>query len=65
MWLIVRFAREADKILPTRAGPENGVASTKAFTAQLIVLICLAIVLGRQNGHLDASRVDLFVSEIA
>jgi len=51
------IAREADKILPTRAGPEIGVASTKAFTAQLIVLICLAIVLGRQNGHLDASRV--------
>tara|TARA_B100000989_G_C19520568_1_gene463981 strand:+ start:602 stop:2422 length:1821 start_codon:yes stop_codon:yes gene_type:complete len=51
------IAREADKVLPTRAGPEIGVASTKAFTAQMIVLICLAIVLGRQNGHLDESRV--------
>ena len=52
------IAREADKILPTRAGPEIGVASTKAFTAQLVVLICLAITLGNQNGHLDASRVN-------
>ena len=47
------ISREVDKILPTRAGPEIGVASTKAFTAQLVVLICLAISLGRQNGKLD------------
>ena len=50
------IAREADITLLTRAGPEIGVASTKAFTAQLVVLICLAIALGRQNGYLDASR---------
>ena len=47
------ISREVDKILPTRAGPEIGVASTKAFTAQLVVLICLAISIGRQNGKLD------------
>ena len=52
------IAREADKILPTRAGPEIGVASTKAFTAQLVVLFCLAIALGKQNGHISASRAD-------
>ena len=52
------IAREADKILPTRAGPEIGVASTKAFTAQLVVLISLAIALGKTNGRLDSSRAN-------
>ncbi len=51
------ISREVDKILPTRAGPEIGVASTKAFTAQLAVLICLAISLGKQNGKLNESKV--------
>ena len=50
------ISREVDKILPTRAGPEIGVASTKAFTAQLVVLMSLAISLGRQNGRLDEDR---------
>ena len=36
------IAREADAVLPTLAGPEIGVASTKAFTTQLTVLACLA-----------------------
>ncbi|MGC6530665.1 MAG: glutamine--fructose-6-phosphate transaminase (isomerizing) [Candidatus Puniceispirillaceae bacterium] len=47
------IAREADHILPTRAGPEIGVASTKAFTAQLTALLALAISLGRAKGTLD------------
>jgi glutamine---fructose-6-phosphate transaminase (isomerizing) len=47
------MAREADAILPTLAGPEIGVASTKAFTTQLVVLACLAIVLGKARGVLD------------
>ncbi|MBN2752289.1 MAG: glutamine--fructose-6-phosphate transaminase (isomerizing) [Rhodospirillaceae bacterium] len=47
------MAREADAVLPTLAGPEIGVASTKAFTTQLIVLACLAIVLGKEKGVLD------------
>ena len=50
------ISREVDLILPTRAGPEIGVASTKAFTAQLAVLMCLAISLGRQNGKLDEDK---------
>ena len=37
-------------MLPTLAGPEIGVASTKAFTCQLSVLACLAIALGRARG---------------
>jgi glutamine---fructose-6-phosphate transaminase (isomerizing) len=41
------IAREADIVLPTRAGPEIGVASTKAFTCQLAALACFAIAAGR------------------
>jgi glucosamine--fructose-6-phosphate aminotransferase (isomerizing) len=48
------MAREADLLLPTHAGPEIGVASTKAFTCQLAVLAAFAIALGRLRGHLDA-----------
>jgi glucosamine--fructose-6-phosphate aminotransferase (isomerizing) len=44
------MARESDAVLDTVAGPEIGVASTKAFTAQLAVLACLAIGLARARG---------------
>ena len=44
------IARESDSVLPTLAGPEIGVASTKAFTCQLSVLACLAIALGKARG---------------
>ena len=47
------IARESDAILPTLAGPEIGVASTKAFTCQLTVLAALAIAAGRERGHID------------
>jgi glucosamine--fructose-6-phosphate aminotransferase (isomerizing) len=50
------IAREADLVLPTFAGPEIGVASTKAFTCQLAVLACLAIAAGKQRGHIDHTR---------
>jgi len=46
------MAREADLLLPTHAGPEIGVASTKAFTCQLAVLAALAANLARANGRL-------------
>jgi len=42
--------RESDLVLMTRAGPEIGVASTKAFTTQLTALMLLVIALGRRNG---------------
>jgi glucosamine--fructose-6-phosphate aminotransferase (isomerizing) len=48
------IARESDAALPTLAGPEIGVASTKAFTCQLSVLACLAIAIGRARGTLSA-----------
>jgi glucosamine--fructose-6-phosphate aminotransferase (isomerizing) len=50
------IAREADIVLPTFAGPEIGVASTKAFTCQLAVLAALAIATGRARGVLDAKE---------
>ena len=48
------MAREADLLLPTHAGPEIGVASTKAFTCQLAVLAAFAANLARAKGRLDA-----------
>ena len=50
------IARESHAVLPTLAGPEIGVASTKAFTCQLAVLACLAIALGRARGTIDAAK---------
>ncbi|MBT3400568.1 MAG: glutamine--fructose-6-phosphate transaminase (isomerizing), partial [Rhodospirillaceae bacterium] len=47
------IARESDVVLPTLAGPEIGVASTKAFTTQLAVLACFAIAAARARGALD------------
>jgi glucosamine--fructose-6-phosphate aminotransferase (isomerizing) len=50
------MAREADVVLPTRAGPEIGVASTKAFTTQLVVLACFTIAIARARGSIDQAR---------
>jgi glucosamine--fructose-6-phosphate aminotransferase (isomerizing) len=50
------MAREADLLLPTRAGPEIGVASTKAFTCQLAVLAALAAKVARDKGRLTADE---------
>ncbi len=50
------IAREADVVLQTLAGPEIGVASTKAFTTQLVVLATLAIATARARGAIDAKR---------
>lgn len=47
------IARESATIMPTLAGPEIGVASTKAFTCQLAALAVLAIGAGRARGHLS------------
>jgi glucosamine--fructose-6-phosphate aminotransferase (isomerizing) len=47
------IARESDVVMPTLAGPEIGVASTKAFTCQLAVLACLALAAGRARGVLS------------
>jgi len=47
------IARESETVLPTLGGPEIGVASTKAFTCQLMVLAALAIAAGRARGELS------------
>jgi glucosamine--fructose-6-phosphate aminotransferase (isomerizing) len=49
------IARESDVAMPTLAGPEIGVASTKAFTCQLAALACLAIAAGRARSVLSAT----------
>jgi glutamine---fructose-6-phosphate transaminase (isomerizing) len=49
-------AREADVVLPTLAGPEIGVASTKAFTTQLAVLACFTVALARARGVISRAR---------
>jgi len=49
------IARESDIVMPTLAGPEIGVASTKAFTCQLAALAALAIAAGRARGVLSES----------
>jgi glucosamine--fructose-6-phosphate aminotransferase (isomerizing) len=54
------IARESETVLPTLAGPEIGVASTKAFTCQLMVLAALAIAAGKARGELsDADEAKL------
>ncbi len=50
------MAREADGVLLTQAGPEIGVASTKAFTTQLTVLACLVIAMAAERGAIDRDR---------
>jgi glucosamine--fructose-6-phosphate aminotransferase (isomerizing) len=50
------IARESDVVLPTLAGPEIGVASTKAFTTQLAVLACLTIAAAKSRGAIDEKR---------
>jgi glucosamine--fructose-6-phosphate aminotransferase (isomerizing) len=50
------IARESDAVMQTYAGPEIGVASTKAFTTQLTVLACLAIVLARAQNNISRER---------
>jgi glucosamine--fructose-6-phosphate aminotransferase (isomerizing) len=47
------MARESHGVIPTVAGPEIGVASTKAFTTQLTILACLTIAMARQRGTID------------
>ena len=58
------IARESDAVLPTLAGPEIGVASTKAFTCQLAALACLAIALGRARGVLTEAQEQELVSAL-
>ena len=59
------MAREADLLLPTHAGPEIGVASTKAFTCQLAVLAALAAHLAVKRGRMDRAEECEVVAHLA
>ncbi|WP_395332394.1 glutamine--fructose-6-phosphate transaminase (isomerizing) [Novosphingobium sp. BL-8H] len=58
------MAREADLLLPTHAGPEIGVASTKAFTCQLAVLAALAAHLAVKRGRMDREEENEVVQHL-
>ena len=58
------IARESDAVAQTMAGPEIGVASTKAFTCQLVALASLAVAAGRARGTLSAEDEERLVSEL-
>ena len=58
------MAREADLLLPTHAGPEIGVASTKAFTCQLAVLAALAAHLAVRRGRMDREEERSVVEQL-
>jgi glucosamine--fructose-6-phosphate aminotransferase (isomerizing) len=57
------LVRDSDLVLMTRAGPEIGVASTKAFTTQLVCIMLLVIVMGRRFGLTEKQEAQL-VSEL-
>ncbi len=59
------IARSSHSVFPTLAGPEIGVASTKAFTCQLSVLAALAVGAGVQRGHIDRETEIKLVSELS
>lgn len=58
------LARESDVVLYTNAGPEIGVASTKAFTTQLTFLYMLAVQLGRIRGVISTEQAKDFTSDL-
>jgi glutamine---fructose-6-phosphate transaminase (isomerizing) len=59
------IAREADIVLPTLAGPEIGVASTKAFTTQLAVLAAFTVAMARARGTIDEAGEAALAGQLA
>ncbi len=58
------IARAADAGSYTHAGPEIGVASTKAFTSQVTVLVLMALLLGRKKGTISETRFQVLLNEL-
>lgn len=58
------IAREADQVIYTWAGPEIAVASTKAYTTQLVALLLLAVYIGKLNGKLDAALAERILTDL-
>ena len=59
------ISRETDGGVFTHAGPEIGVASTKAFTAQITVLTMMALLIGKKKGNLDKIRYQSLINELS
>ena len=58
------LARDCDSVLYTHAGPEIGVASTKAFTSQVTALFLIALFLGKVRGRLDQSQAGQLIQDL-
>ena len=58
------IAREADKVFYTLAGPEISVATTKAYSAQLAAMYCLAVEFGRVRGMMDGEKYTYYLNEL-
>lgn len=58
------ISREADQVIYTWAGPEIAVASTKAYTTQLVALLLLAVYLGQLNGKLDSKLAETILTDL-
>src|SRR5690554_1435456 len=58
------LARESDAVLYTRAGPEIGVAATKTFTTQLVVMQLLGLYLAQVRGSMDPGAIEQLVTEM-
>ena len=58
------IARDADHVIYTHAGPEISVASTKAFTTQIVALYLLALAIGRARGRLSSDDVRRHISDL-
>lgn len=58
------IAREADKVFYTLAGPEISVATTKAYSAQLVAMYCLTIVFAKVREKITDEEYKYYISEI-
>lgn len=58
------IAREADAVIYTLAGPEISVATTKAYSAQLVALYCLAIQIGKAKQTLEDGDIEKYIAEL-
>ena len=59
------IARDSDYVIYTKAGPEIGVASTKAFTSQLMILYLIAMKFAKAIGRVSVKKMDNFLSELS
>mgnify|MGYP000163992518 FL=1 len=58
------IAREADKVFYTLAGPEISVATTKAYSAQLVAMYCLAVQFAKVRGKITDEQYGYYISEL-